>query len=155
MIPSTTSIAAADAKPREVSSVQVSQLPEIRVHGSSTYQCKSRSPSPTRPIPLPPLNLPETLPNVSRYHTDYFRCNDGESASIVKTCMERDWCSVVQAGQVVKVKMRDKLTEVVVDRLLFVAKLASNGAYFYVTTKVIIRASGDNTAEVQFRDLLL
>ena len=141
VIPSTTSIAAADSKPREVSSVQVSQLPEIRVHG----------PSPTRPLPLPPLNLPETLPNVSRYHTDYFRCNDGESASIVKTCMERDWCSVVQAGQVVKVKMRDKLT---VDRL-FVAKLASNGAYFYVTAKVIVRASDDSTAEVQFRDMLL
>ena len=47
--------------------------------------------------------------------------------------MERDWCSVVQAGQVMKVKMRDKVTGVVVDRLLFLAKLASNGAYYYVT----------------------
>ena len=50
--------------------------------------------------------------------------------------MERDWCSVVQAGQVVKVKMKDKVTGVVVDRLLFLAKLASNGAYYYVTAKV-------------------
>ena len=70
MIPSTSSIAAADVKPREMSSVQASQLPEAHVHGSSTYQCKSRSPSPTRPLHLPPLNLPETLPNVSRYHLD-------------------------------------------------------------------------------------
>ena len=148
MIPSTRSIAAAviDAKPREVCSVQASQLPEAHVHGSSTYQSgKSRSPSPTRPLPLPPLNLPDTLPNVSRYHTDYFRCNDGESASIVKTCMERDRCSVVEAGQVVKVKMQNKVTGVVVDRSLFLAKLASNGAYFYVTAKVIVRASDDST----------
>ena len=152
MIPSTRNITADDVKPREVSSVQ---HPEAHVHGSNTYQRKSQSPSPTRPLALPPLNLPETLPNVSRYHTDYFRCNDGESASIVKTRMERDWCSVVQVGQVVKVKMQDKVTGVVVDRLLFLAKLASNGAYYYVTAKVIIRASDDSTAEVQFRDLLL
>ena len=64
-------------------------------------QCSypTEEPSPTKPLALPPLNLPETLHNVSRYHTDYFRCNDGESASIVKTCMERDWCGVVQARQ--------------------------------------------------------
>ena len=69
--------------------------------------------------------------------------------------MERDWCNVVKAGQVVKVKMQDKVTGVVVDRSLFLAKLASNGAYYYVTAKVIVRTSDDSTAEVQFRDLLL
>ena len=48
-----------------------------------------------------------------------------------------------------KVKMHDKVTRVVVDRSLFLAKLASNGAYYYVTTKVIVRASDDST-KVQF-----
>ena len=49
--------------------------------------------------------------------------------------------------------MQDKVTGVV-DRL-FLAKLASSGAYYYVIAKVIIQASDDSTAEVQFRDLLI
>ena len=104
LLPSTRNITADDVKPRELSSVQ---LPEAHVHGSSTYQRKSQSPSPTRPLALPPFNLPETLPNVSRYITQIIL--DVTMESIVKTCMERDWCSVVQAGQVVKVKMQDKV----------------------------------------------
>ena len=40
-----------------------------------------------RPLTLPPLNLPG---GVSKYHSDYFRCEDGESASIIRTCMEQD-----------------------------------------------------------------
>ena len=50
-----------------------------------------------------------------------------------------------------KVKMRDKLTGVIVDRLLFLAKLASNGAYFCYCQS----DCNDSTAEVQFRYLLI
>ena len=66
-----------------------------------------------------------------------FRCEDGESASVVKTCLEREWSNVVKAGQKVKVKMKDDFVDVV-EKLLFLAKLSSNGTY-YATAKVIVR----------------
>ena len=49
--------------------------------------------TPTLPVRLsiPQLNLPESLSNVvTKYHADYFRCEDGESASAVRNCMERE-----------------------------------------------------------------
>jgi hypothetical protein len=43
--------------------------------------------------------------------------------------MECEWSSVVKIGQKVKVKMKDKFVGVVIEKSLFQAKLASNGAY--------------------------
>ena len=63
--------------------------------------------TPTLPVRLsiPQLNLPESLSNVvTKYHADYFRCEDGESASAVRCCMEREWSDVVKTGQKVKMK---------------------------------------------------
>ena len=42
-----------------------------------------------------------------------------------------------------------------VEKVLFQAKLASIGSYFYATAKVIVRLSEGRTSEVQFRDLYL
>ena len=53
--------------------------------------------------------------------------------------MECEWSNVVKAGQKVKVKMKDEFVDVVVEKLLFLAKLASNGTYYYATAKVIVR----------------
>ena len=74
-----------------LSSVQVE---DASIQGLSTTHCKVQSPTPPRPFSLPLFNLPETLSNVSRYHADYFRCEDGESANVVKTRMECEWCNV-------------------------------------------------------------
>ena len=69
--------------------------------------------------------------------------------------MECEWSNVVKAGQKVKVKMKDEFVDVVVEKLLFLAKLASNGTYYYATAKVIVRLYDDRTSELQFRDIHL
>ena len=51
-----------------------------------------------------------------------------ESASIIRTCMEQEWPSVVKTGQKVKVKVKGKFVGVVMEKSLFQAKLASSGA---------------------------
>ena len=42
--------------------------------------------------------------------------------------MEQKWSSVVKTGQKVKIKMKGKSVGVVIEKSLFQAKLASNGA---------------------------
>ena len=52
--------------------------------------------------------------------------------------------------------MKDKFVGVVIERSLFQAKLASNGAYYYVTAKAIVRPSDNSPSEdILFRDLHL
>ena len=67
---------------------------------------------------------------LSSYHADYFRCEDGESASAVRSCMEREWSDVVKTGQKVKMKFKDDFTSVTVVGGLFVSKQAANSTYF-------------------------
>ena len=70
--------------------------------------------------------------------------------------MEQEWSSVVKTGQKVKVKMKGKFVGVVIGKPLFLAKLAFNGAYYYVTAKAIMRPSGISPSEeIQFTDLHL
>ena len=70
--------------------------------------------------------------------------------------MEQEWSSVVKTGQKMKVKMKGKFVGVVIEKPLFLAKLAFNGAYYYVTAKVIVRPSDNSPSEeIQFRDLHL
>ena len=107
-------------------------------------------------IAIPQLNLPESLSNVvTKYHADYFRCEDGESASAVSRCMEHEWSDAVETGQKVKMKFKDDFTSVTVDRVLFVSKQAANSSYFYATAKVIVKLSNNSTHELQFRDTYL
>ena len=107
-------------------------------------------------LSIPQLNLPVSLSNVvTKYHADYFRCEDGESASAVRSCMEHEWSDVVKSGQKVKMKFKDDFTSGTVDRVLFVSKQAANSTYFYATAKVIVKLSNNSTCEVQFRDMYL
>ena len=69
--------------------------------------------------------------------------------------MESKWCNVIKAGQQVNVKVKEGFMSVEVEKVLFQAKLASTGSYFYATAKVIVRLSEGRTSEVQFRDLYL
>ena len=92
---------------------------------------------------------------VTKYHADYFRCEDGESASAVRSCMVHVWSDVVKSGQKVKIKFKDDFTSGTVDRVLFVSKQAANSTYFYATVKVIVNLSNNSTCEVQFRDMYL
>ena len=70
--------------------------------------------------------------------------------------MEQEWPSVVKTGQKVKVKVKGKFVGVVIEKSLFQAKLASNGAYYYVTAKAFVRPSDNSPSEeIQFRDLHL
>ena len=107
------------------------------------------------PLPLSEITLPEAIRNVTKYHADYFRCDDGESANIVSSSMERQWSDVIMIGQKVKVKMKNEFVSAVVEKTIFVSKLASNSAYFYATAKVIVRLPDGSTPEFQFRELLL
>ena len=89
--------------------------------------------TPTLPVRLsiPQPNLPESLSNVvTKYHAGYFRCEDGESASAVRSCMEREWSDVVKTGQKVKMKFKDDFSSVTVVGVLFVSKQAANSTYF-------------------------
>ena len=45
------------------------------------------------PIPLSNINVPEAIPNVTKYHTDYVT----ESANVVRRSMEKQWSDVVKA----------------------------------------------------------
>ena len=54
--------------------------------------------------------------------------------------------------------MKGKFVGVVIEKSLFQAKLASNGAYYYVIAnfKAIVRPSDNSPSEqIQFRDLYL
>ena len=52
--------------------------------------------------------------------------------------------------------MKGKFVGVVIEKPLFLAKLASNGAYYYVTAKAIVKPSDNSLSEeIQFRDLHL
>ena len=107
-------------------------------------------------LSIPQLNLPVSLSNVvTKYHADYFRCEDGELASAVRSCMVHEWSDVVKSGQKVKMKFKDDFTSGTVDRVLFVSKQAANSTYFYATAKVIVKLSNNSTCEVQFRDMYL
>ena len=107
------------------------------------------------PLHLSEITLSEAIPNVTKYNADYFRCEDGESANIVRSSMERQWSDVIMIGQKVKVKMKNEFVSAVVEKTIFVSKLASNSAYFYATAKVIVRLPDGSTREFQFRELFL
>ena len=69
------------------------------------------------------------------------RCEDGESASIIRTCMELEWSSV-KTGQKVKVKMKGKFVGVVIENRL-------NWLLMLVTAKAIIVRPSENSPIVK------
>ena len=77
------------------------------------------------PLPLSEITLPEAIPNVTKYHADYFRCEDVESANIVRSSMERQWSDVIIIGQKVKVKMKNEFVSAVVKKTFFFCVEAS------------------------------
>ena len=74
----------------------------------------------------------------------------------VKECMQQQWSHIIIPGLRVKVKIKGVLTNALVEKSHYIAKLSSNSMYFYAAAKVDISFPGSTvTSEFQFRDLIL
>lgn len=100
------------------------------------------------------LHLPDDL-HVTQHHVDYVRCEELDTATAVRDCMEQQWSHLFCHGRKVKVKLNDELIDGVIVQTHYIAKLSSNCLYYYATAKAEVSTSGSSTREVQFRDLSL
>ena len=94
------------------------------------------------------LQLPKDL-CVTQHHVDYVRCEEFETATVVRGCMEQQWSNTVRSGQKVKVKFKGDLIDGVVQKTHYIAKLSSSYLYFYATAKadVSIVSSSETSFE--------
>ncbi len=141
-----------------------------RTFGLADGKCKSKQLEPAPAVtaksfqsvdnlmPIHPLvlKLPEDLPKVPIHYVDFVKCEDVDTANIVKKYMEDQWSTLAKPGQKVKVKVKEELTSALVEQTFFISKLSLDCRYFYATAKANVRLPGGSLpTEYQFRDLIL
>ena len=83
------------------------------------------------------------------------KSGDVDKANKIADLMQRQWSTSVKPGRKVKIKVSGESVDGVVDQIHFIAKLSSDGFYFYSTAKADVRLGDRIIKEVQFRDLEL
>ena len=107
-----------------------------------------------------PLQLPDDL-TFTRYHEDYFKCQDEKTAQYISESMRGHWSEVVKPGMDVKISLYDSsaneyVHRAVVEECIFLFKLSNDCWYYYTTAKVkVCLLDNSQIREVQFRDLFV
>ena len=103
---------------------------------------------------LPELHLPVSLQNVTKYHEDFVKCEDQDTANKVMESMQHQWSELAKPGRKVKVKMKDELSDGIIDKSYFISKLSFDSRYFYATAKAEVKlADTSSIRELQLREL--
>ena len=141
---------------QSVESTACVTIPESKPLSYSPVALHTRShcKSAARGVPCLKLKLPDNL-SCTQYHVDFVRCEEYDTAAIIRDCMQQQWSDIINPGLKVKVKVKDDHFSGVVKDVYFVAKLASNNLYFFATARAVISISDDENREFQLRDLIL
>ena len=113
-----------------------------------------------RPIDLCPLQLPDDL-TFTRYHEDYFKCQDEKTAQYISESMRGQLSEIVKPGMDVKISLYDSSANeyvhgAIVEECIFLFKLSNDCWFYYATAKVKVRLlDNSQIREVQFRDLFV